>query len=614
MTDNSAYQGFSLGLKLYKPAGDPYGFLPHPLSIQAAFPESDVPSLIFTYPKDSAAAELLLNQRAGFEVALMLYIPTLRHWIEPMQGRFMALQWEDDVADETNVIKFTCPGIAWNLSKQLVFKGKNDDKLNAAEKAAIEAHEKAQNDLRSKESALNSNLSLVKSEMRYKGGTYCLHYFPRTVKSGSKYVKPKNKSILYHTGRKKFYWYKASTGKWYTITKKEVTNRITDTANKAAAVSTARAVEDRTKVSRDRAVRAAREATKSGKRPMLNTTAGWAMKRHWDEAKARGGNRMLGMARGFNGTYATGANGTMSKTKWPSRFAIDLTIGMSLLDLLKQLSEMGVAEWVFRQRKLALMKPGTLGVDVSAQVGLHLGKDLKEAPDKATLHDFANYLLVRGEDNLSFGMSNSKSDPAVGWGTWERALSASGAKKTADAKKAVAGEAKQSQKRLKIESTRQLIIHPETPLPMYHYQPGNYIGIYGTDGTMQKVRIKQISLIADDEGTVSGALILGDRFRSTALDFRRSLNTTVGGYEKTIGGGTVPLLPGPDGRVPAKAKTPPPSLAIAARTGINEATGASSTILSLAWAPPGDEAFERMDASEEPDDGDIDPDELVPDY
>lgn len=614
MTDNSPYQGFSLGLKLYKPAGEAYGFLPHPLSIQAAFPESDVPSLIFTYPKDSAVADLLLKERNGFEIAVMLYIPTLGHWIEPMQGRFMALQWEDDVADETNLIKFTCPGIAWNLSKQLVFKGKNDDKLNAAEKAAIDAYEKAESDLRSKESALNSNLSLVKSDMRYKGGTYCLSYFPKTVKSGSKYVKPKNKSILFHTGRRKFYWYKSSSAGWYAITKKEVTNRAGDTYNKAMAVNSARNTLDSRKGSKDRAVHRAREATKGGKRPMGNTTAGWAMKRHWDEAKARGGNRMLGMSRAFNGTYATAANGTASKVKWPTRFAIDLTIGMSLLDLLKQLTEMGMVEWVFRQRRLALMKPGTMAIDVSDKVGLHLGKDLKEAPDKATLHDFANYLLVRGEDNLSFGMANSKSDSSLGWGTWERALSASGAKKTADAKKAVAGEAKQAQKRLKIESTRQLIIHPETPLPMYHYQPGNYIGIYGIDGTMQKVRVKQVTLTADDEGVMSGALVLGDRFRSTALDFRRSLNATVGGYEKTIGGGTVPLLPAPSGQVPAKAKTPPPSLAIAARTGINEATGASSTILSLAWAPPGDEAFEPMTAAEEPADTDTDPGELVPDY
>lgn len=599
---------FAIGLLAYEPAGKSIGWLPQPLSIQAAMPFSGLPTLIFTYPKDAPMGDLLLKYPAGFEVALMVYVPQMLRWYEPPNCRFVVLQWEDDVTQDNNVMKFTCPGIAWLFSKQLVFKGKKDDALNKVEADAIRAAETAENDLRSKESALNSNLSLVKSSMKSKGNTYALDYFPAKVKVGKSWQKPKNKSILYHGGRRQFYWY---TGKWYRITKKEVTDRINDTDTKYQRVVQARNSNKTVLRRKDNAVANAKEATKSGRRPMYKTTAGWAIRRHWDEAVARGHGRLRGIGRTFNGTYATSPG---ASRKWKNRFDFELTIGMSLLDIIENLTEMGQIEWQMRGRTLDVAIPGTLGKDVSKWVGLHLGKDLLEAPDKATRHDFADYLLVRGEDNLSFGMRNPKSDPAVGWGTWEKNLSASGAKRVTDAKQIVDAEAKLSQRRVKIESTRQIRLHPEAPHPMYDYLPGQTIRIYGVDGTMQKSLVQQITLIQDDEGLLTGALILGDRFRAGPLNFRKSLSTTLGGYEKTIGGGTVPLLPPPKPGPPPIKRLPPMTLAGGARVAINEATGESSVIMSLDWSPADGFDFEPLLPSEEPSDSLTDPDGYLPDY
>lgn len=602
---------FSLGLLAYEPSGEVIGWLPQPLSIQAAFPFSALPTLIFTYPKNAPLGDTLLRHPYGFEVALMIYVPQQDGWYEPPNGRFMVLQWEDDVTDDGNVIKFTCPGLAWQFSKQLVFKGKNDDKLNKTESDAIEAAKVAEDSLRSKESALNSNLSLVKSEMKSKGNTYCLDFFPAKVKVGKVWQTPKNKSILFHTGRKKFYWY---TGAWYRITEKEVNDRIADTSNKAAAVAAAKANLEELKRRETGAISNAKEATKSGRRPMFKTTAGWVIKRHWDEAVARGGNRLKNIGRSFNGTYATGPNGAASQRKWKARFDFELTIGMSMLDILDNLTEMGQIEWQMRGRQLDVALPGTFEKDVSTLVGLHLGKDLLEAPDKATRHDFANYLLVRGEDNLAFGMKNPQSDSAAAWGTWEKSLSASGAKKVADAKEIVTREAKLSQRRVKIESTRQIRIHPEAPYPMYDYLPGQFIRMYGVDGTMQKSQVQQITLVQEDEGLITGALILGDRFRAGPLNFRRSLSTTLGGYEKTIGGGTVPLLPPPAPGVPRAKRYPPMTLATAARVAINETSGESTVIMALDWSPNDGINFEPLLPSEEPSDTAVDPGGYAPDY
>lgn len=614
MASPGALQDFDIGLVAYEAAGDAIGWLPYPQSLQVAFPLSEMPSLVFEYHKDSPSASWLITKTKGLEIGVKIWVKSKNQWIEPPNGRFLVLQWEDDVTDAGNIIRFTCPGIAWLLSKQLIMKGKRDDALNAAEKAAIEVHQKAENTYRSKQSTMNGTMSSVKSTMKYKGGTYYLSYFPKTVKSGGKNVKPKNKSILYHTGRHKFYWYKASAGKWYYLSNKEANKQLINAITNHSAVRTAGYALDEAKARKDRAIYNAREATKNGKRPMLKTTAGWAMKRHWDEAKGRGGNRMKGLHRAFNGTYSTGRDGVMGKKKWGTTFDIDLTIGMSLLDLLTQLTDMGMCEWQFRGRKLDLMKPGVYNHDSSHRIGLHMGKDLSEAPDKATRHDYADYLVVRGEDNLSFGMRPNKPDPRTGWGTWEKSVSASGAKKVADAKKIALREAKDSLRAIRLESTRGLIVRHDGPRPMYDYLPGHYIRIYGTDGAMQKVRVMQVTLTREAGGHVSGNLVLGDRFLKGALDFRKSMSKTIGGYEKTIGGGTVPSLPAPIPGVPDKAKIAPPSLSISARTGINEANGRAETILSLGWTPPGEDVFEPMAPDEEPNDTDTDPDENNPEY
>lgn len=611
----SAIQDFDLGIVAYRPDGPAIGSMPHPMDIQVAYPLNEVPALTFSYQKDSAAAKWFLTREA-VEVAVVHWIHGKDQWVEPPMSRFVVLQWEDDVTDDTNIIRFTAPGYTWLLSKQLIRKGKNDDKLNAAEAAAQEKYDQAKSSAGSTSGTLSGALSAVKSTMKYKGGTYALNYFPKTIKSGSKQVKPKNKSILYHTGRQKLYWYKATTARWYIITKKEANDQIPNLRTAAGANGTASAAEKAAKAALDKATADAREATKDGKRPMLKTTAGWAMARHWDESKSYGGGRLGGAARSFSGTYGSGRNGMgVLHRKWRDRVDIDLTIGMSLLDLLGELTNMGLCEWRTRGRTLDMFRPGDFSTDLSAKVALHMGVDLTEAPDKATRHEFANYLLVRGEKNLSFGMTNPGADSSGGWGTMEKAVSVSGASTVKSAKALALKQAKDSLKRIKLESTRGLIVHQGGHRPMYDYLPGDWIRVYGVDGTLQKVRIMQITLTREEGGHVSGNLVLADRFYAQALDFRNSMATTLGGYEKTIGGGTVPLLPQAKlDAVSQAARAAVTSLAIAARSGINEASGANEVILSIDWAPPGEDAFTPMSAAEEPNDIDTDPEENIADY
>jgi hypothetical protein len=608
-------QEYDLALLAYEPGGDPLGWMPHPLKLDVGVPWCDVSSLVFEYPKDSPGAEWVIGQSGGFEIAVMVWEAVSGEWIEPPNHRFVVLQWEDDVVDDTNTIRFTCPGYAWLMSKHLILKGKKDDALNKVEEDAKKEMDDAKSEMDSAQSSLNSVLSTVRSTLKYKGGAYALAKFPKTVKSGKKQVKPKNKSILFHTSRHKFYWYKSADSKWYLLTQPGATSKIGDATTKASALAGKTAVYNAKKKSYDKAKYNAREATKAGKRPMVDTTAGWAIKRHWEESQARGGSRLKGMGRTFNGTYATGKNSSGKfHRKWKERFDVDLTIGMSILDLLLELTKMGVCEWQMRGRQLDMFRPGDFNVDVSDVVGLHLGRDLTEAPDKASRHEYANYWVIRGEGNLSFGMkATGDVDPGMGWGTWEKALTASGAKKTADAKKMALKEAKGTLKRIKLESTRGLIVHAEAPRPMFDYLPGQTIRVYGADGEMQRVRVMQITLTREPGGWVSGNLVLDDRFLATALNFRNSLALTLGGYEKTLGGGTVPMLPPPPDSVDPVVRETAVSVVVGARAGINEATGHAATILNIAWTPPGEDAFVPEEPEDEPGD-ETDAGELIPDY
>lgn len=608
----NARDDFTLGLKVYRAAGAEIGWLPKPLSMTVAFPLSDMPSLTFEYQKDSPGASWFAGQQDGLEVAVMIWVPGAKRWIEPPNGRFLVLQWEDDVVDDKNVMRFTCPGYAWLLSKHLIMKGARDDALNAAEEAAKKVYDSASSTLKSHESNMVSRLSTILTLLKYKGGAYYQSGFPKSVTaSGVKSGIP-NKSILYNTSTKKLYWYSSARSSWFLVTNAKANEELPALGTYWANIVSARNALKPAESNYERAKDNAKEATKGGKRPMVKTTAGWALKRHWDESKARGGGRLKGMTRSFNGTYSTGPDGALSKLKWQTRFDIELTIGMSILDLLNQLVEMGQIEWQFRGRTLDVFRPGVYDLDLSERVGLHLGYDLTEAPDKATRHDFANYLVVRGEGNLSFGMQNTGSDSQVGWGTWEKAVTAAGATKIADAKELVTEEAKVSLKRVKVESTRGITVRPGGVRPMYDFLPGHRVRVYGSDGTMQRVRVMQVTLHAEKEGAVTGNLVLGDRFYRSAIDFRKSLSRTIGGYEKTIGGGSTPLPPQPPMGVPDSIRLASPLLTVGARVAINEATGQSGTTLSLSWVPAGVDVFEFDDDGDPGDE--TDPEELVPDW
>lgn len=230
-----------------------------------------------------------------------------------------------------------------------------------------------------------------------------------------------------------------------------------------------------------------------------------------------------------------------------------------------------------------MYRPGDLGVKLTKRVALQMGIGMTEAPDRSTRRDFANYLQVRGEEHTSFGMWNDQKAGQTGWGVWEKSIAVSGIEGTAAMKRAALKEARDALKRIKVESTRAIELGSYANFrPMYDYLPGQYIMAHASDGTLQQYRVMAITLQFDLDQGVSGNIVMGDRFMQNVLNFRKTMARTVGGYETTIGGGTVPQLPSRE-PVEEQQLLPSPLLAASVRAGVNRLTGRPTTIVNLAW-------------------------------
>lgn len=579
-----ARHDFAIRLMAYEPDGKMLGVMPEPLEVKVAYPLSELPALTFNYRKDAPGAEFLLRSD-GLEIATELYIPRTGKWVEPINGRFIVLDWEDDVVDPTNIMKVTAPGYGWLLSKVTVHKRKQDDKLRLAEEKAEENESNAKREYDSAQSSLNSAVTSARNEKKMTGNQYILSYLPATVNK----KRPKHKSVLFHTGGRRFYWYSSKTRKWYRLgVSADTLNRARDAYRD---VRTTKSSYSNRRKTANTARKAAQEVTKNHKRPMVNVTAGQVIQRLMLEARARTRGRLPGMTVGASGTYSSASSGTpipgypgvFARRKWSRRFSVEFTTGQTYLDVLSDMTEMGEVEWFFHRRELKMYRPGDLGVKLSQHVALQMGIDMSEAPDRASRRDFANYLHVRGQEHKSFGMWNDQKTAATGWGVWERSIAVSGIDGTTQMKRAALKEARDALKRIKVESTRGVDLGGYADFrPMYDYLPGQYIMAYASNGQLQQYRVMSITLQFDTDQGVSGNLVLGDKFMQNVLDFRKSMARTVGGYEKTIGGGTVPLLPARD-PVEEDELLPSPLLAATARAGVNRLTGRPSTIVNLAW-------------------------------
>jgi hypothetical protein len=108
---------FAVRLVAYTPNGAYLGPLPQPVEFDLSFVHDDTGGLRLHYPESGAFAELL---EGPLEIAVEYSTNNGQSWVEPYDGRFLALRRSGDPTERPGTITTECPSYVWRLSKAVV--------------------------------------------------------------------------------------------------------------------------------------------------------------------------------------------------------------------------------------------------------------------------------------------------------------------------------------------------------------------------------------------------------------------------------------------------------------------------------------------------------------
>lgn len=272
----------------------------------------------------------------------------------------------------------------------------------------------------------------------------------------------------------------------------------------------------------------------AGSRLFSAATAGGILGALLDENRARGG---VPITRTF--TDAVDSAGQA----WTKATRLLVPLGADLWTVLDSLTAQGMCDWETDGRTLNLYVADSRSVDKSKSVVLRPGRDLVEAPAEETLEEVASVMLIRGEGGRSWTAQNP-SAPAP-WGRWEGLMSQGGVTDEGTALSLAQADLERAS-RVRGQYTRTLLLQasrldvPDTlALPVRDYQPGDWITA-PTDRGQERVRVQQITLSRDDNGVVTGSLVLNDRFVDADVKRAQRLAGLVGNASSTGGNGSQP--------------------------------------------------------------------------
>ncbi|MEV6154909.1 fibronectin type III domain-containing protein [Nonomuraea sp. NPDC052129] len=310
-----------------------------------------------------------------------------------------------------------------------------------------------------------------------------------------------------------------------------------------------------------------------GKRPFSAVSAGAILRTLIDEGQARGA--VPGLDVDFSTTHDS------SGAAWDKALTLELEPGVDLLALLLNLSEQGVIDWTMSGRTLRVFNEGSeLGNDLAsgpAPVDLRLSRDIDEAPDTATLEDLATAILIRGEAGLSVEVTNPAAPQP--WGRWETSQSQGGVSDQGTAI-LLGTNALERAGRERAQLTRGIRFEVARWLPFEHYQPGDFVLAPGDQGVMDSLRLRQITLAVGADGSISGNLVLNDRFIERELRLARQAAGILAGGVSSGGTGGEPAPEQPGGRAAA-----PPAGLIVEPAAYTDEYGFARGQVTATWSP-----------------------------
>lgn len=254
-----------------------------------------------------------------------------------------------------------------------------------------------------------------------------------------------------------------------------------------------------------------------------NITAGNIIRTYALRAQARGGGLYQITFNSFSSTLDS--NGVAWTKQLPS---IEYRPGVNMLQIIENLVDQGMCEVAMVGRDLRVYNPGTLSTDrtvTNPPVILRAGRDIAEAPFRASSRGLATVALVVG-DNGAFSVV-SDATAILAEGRLETFISQGGVSDTGTL--TAIGQAQLDiVKQERLERTYGLTLDPDGPLPQEDYFVGDYVFSDVGEGNV-KYRVRQHTLTIGQDGSVSGSVVLNDKFAEFEESLVRRVNGILGG-------------------------------------------------------------------------------------
>ena len=316
-----------------------------------------------------------------------------------------------------------------------------------------------------------------------------------------------------------------------------------------------------------------------GKRAFLSATPGLILKTLFNEAQARFSLDGQPALKGI-GHATWSATADSNGVPWSQVLTIYYTPGLDYLTVLLDLVDQGFVEFEMRGRDLYLYNAEGLGSDwttAQTMVTLRAGRDLREAERKRSWDGLADYVLVAGDEAVFYETRNAKA--ITPWGRQE--VARSDGRVSDQGTLAILGQSElASREQARSEYTRTLDFVRAKSLPFFEYDNGDWVWTTVSGAVPERMRVRQITIMRDNAGTMSGSVVLNDRFLEQEVRAARRINGITNGAS-----GNAPAPDKPPGDKDGIAPGPPTNLVVSSLPFLADG-GYVSAQATLTWTAP----------------------------
>lgn len=213
---------------------------------------------------------------------------------------------------------------------------------------------------------------------------------------------------------------------------------------------------------------------------------------------------------------------------WTGAATIEIDSKLPIMNIARAFIDQGTIELRTTGRTIQAFQPYTSGVDrtqVDPPTVINRGINVTESPIKIDGSNYASAVLVYGEESV-----RSELTMPSNLGRIETAITASGINTQSDISD-IASYYLNTLANIPVQRTVGLALDPSAPRPFEDFFPGDWVLYQGAFG-VERVRVRQITMSMDGNGSLSASTIIGDRLYENAIKINQSINRLTASAKK----------------------------------------------------------------------------------